>query len=207
MPPRGVSGTLAPAQLELKMLPAGEFTISPLGTVMKATAFPAVGERGGPTVAISLRNITGSPLRISVRLVAFAPELDKVATVRGSVAGAVVLRGGIETTGKWTRPMGLVRSGESTTLRLRFKLKTGIDPDQYAGRLDIRQIEVKGTAPGMKFDVPSDEPKIVPGTEGTTPATTPLPPNVSPTPVPSPKPTATATPDPNAPKRRAPDEG
>ncbi len=216
VPPRGVSGSLAPAQLEVRVLASGEFQVDPLGTVLKATPFPQPGERGGPTLAVTLRNITGTPLRVSVRLQKVAPELDAVATLRGSAGGAVLLRGSIADTAEWTSPLGLVRSGETTTLRIRFKLRKGLDPDQFAGRLDIRQLEIKGTAPGKQLEVPSDEQQVVPGTVGTTPATTPVGTTPAPAATKTPAPQAAGTPVPpsaipprsdDAPKRRAPDEG
>ena len=215
VPPRGVSGTLAPAQIEVRVVGAGEFAIDPTGTVLKATPFPEPGERGGPSMAVTVRNITGLPMRISVRLLPIAPELDQVATVRGSAAGAVVLHGSLADTGEWTEPLGLVKSGATTTLRIRFKLRPGIDPDQFAGRLDIRQLQLKGTAPGKKLDAPSEEQKVVPGTEGTTPATTPAT-TATAAPTSAAGQPAVGTPQPsspipprsdNAPKRRAPDEG
>lgn len=205
VPPRGASGSLAPAQIEVRVQPAGEFTVTPIGTVLKPAPFPQPGERGGPTLAVSIRNITGTSQRVSVRLTGVAPELDAVATLRGSVAGAVVLRGPLRDAGAWTKPAGVIASGESSTLRIRFKLRKGIDPDQFAGRLDIRVLEIKGTAVGQRFDAPDDEQQIVPGTEGTTPATTPDE-NAAPTPTTVPTPTATPF-DPDAPVRRGPDEG
>jgi hypothetical protein len=213
VPPRGVSGTLAPAQIEVRVLSSGEFQVDPVGTVLKATPFPQPGERGGPTLAVTLRNITGTPLRISVRLQKIAPELDAVATLRGSAGGAVLLRGSLADTAEWTEPLGLVRSGQSTTLRIRFKLRKGLDPDQFAGRLDIRQLEIKGTAPGKQLEVPSDGQQVVPGTVGTSPLITPAPTSpggVAATPAPKSTPVPSSAIPPrsdDAPKRRAPDEG
>lgn len=222
VPPRGVSGALAPAQIEVRVLGAGEFDIQPTGTVLKATPFPQPGERGGPTMTVSVRNITGVPLRLSARLVPIAPSLDAVATIRGSVAGAVILRGPLSATDEWTQPAGLLPSGATSTLRIRFKLRKGLDPDAFAGRLDIRQLELKGTRPGRKLEVPSDVQKVVPGTKGAEPVRTP--PGTTPTSPATPLPSGRAvpaapgasTPQPappvaprgdDAPRRRAPDEG
>ncbi|MEH3055001.1 MAG: hypothetical protein PGN13_13535 [Patulibacter minatonensis] len=211
MSPLGPSGTLAPAQIEVRVRPAGEFTVEPTGTVLKATAFPQPGERGGPTMAVALTNITGAPMQVSVRLLPVAPALDEVATLRGSVAGALVLTGALGRSAGWTAPAGLVASGATTTLRIRFKLRKGIDPDRFAGRLDIRQIEVRGTPVGKELDTSGDVQKVVPGTEGTTPATSPSGADATAPAEATPRATAapTITPeprDPDAPNRRAPDD-
>lgn len=201
----------------MRVLGTGEFTIEPTGTVLKATPFPAQGERGGPTMQVTVRNITGTPVRISARLLALSPGLDDVVTVRGSVAGAVILRGSLRGAGRWTKPGGLLPSGATSTLRIRFKLRKGLDPDQFAGRLDIRQLELRGSIPGQAFTPPSDEQKVVPGTEGSAPApTTPLARTTPTAGASTPAPAASNTPQPpsaipprgdGAPVRRAPDEG
>lgn len=200
------------------MLASGEFAVDPVGTVLQPTAFPPPGERGGPTMAITVRNITGSAQRISIRLQAVAPELDRVATVRGSVAGAVVLHGTLGSTTDWSTPAGLLPSGATSTLRIRFKLRRGVDADQFAGRLDIRQLELKGAKPGEALEAPSDVQKVVPGTVGTSPVT-PMPTSpsgggagttpaqglgTSATPRAAPAITPRSS---DAPRRRAPDEG
>ncbi len=198
------------------MLGTGEFTIEPTGTVLKAAPFPEPGQRGGPTMQVTVRNITGTPVRISARLLGLAPELDDVVTVRGSVAGAVILRGSLSDAATWTEPAGMLPSGATSTLRIRFKLRKGLDPDEFAGRLDIRQLEIKGALPGKAFEAPSDVQQVVPGTEGSAPATTSAAPTTpaagarvpAPSPATTPQPPSSIPPRTDeGPKRRAPDEG
>lgn len=125
------------------MLAAGEFEITPVGTVMEPTNFPPPGERGGPSLAVSVRNISGLPVKISVRLVGLSPTLDRAVKVRSSVAGGVVLNGPLGAAAEWSKPAGVLRSGQQSTLRMRFKLLEGIPPDLWRGRLDVRQLELR----------------------------------------------------------------
>lgn len=141
--PKGGSGGLAPAQIEVSAVGAGEFELDPLGTVLEATAFPLPGQRGGPTLAVTVRNITGLPLKISLRLVGLSPTLDRAVKVRASVAGGVALNGPLGTAAEWSKPTGVLRSGQQTTLRMRFKLFPGQAPDAWRGKLDVRQLELR----------------------------------------------------------------
>ncbi len=143
VPPRPGSGALAPAQIEVRVLGAGEFEIVPLGTVLEPTAFPPPGERGGPSLSVTVRNITGLPLKISVRLVGLSPTLDRAVKVRASVAGGVVLNGPLGAAAEWSKPVGVLSSGQQSTLRMRFKLLEGLPPDSWRGQLDVRQLELK----------------------------------------------------------------
>lgn len=205
VPPQGTSGGLAPAQIEVKALASNEFTLDPLGTVLKAAPFPATGERGGPGLQIGVRSISGVPLRVSVRLVGIAPSLSDAVLVRASVGGAVVLDGPLREAQEWSVPKGRIRPGESSTLRIRFRLRPGLRADEFAGRLDIRQLEVRGVRPGQVVEEPTGAQQQVDGpTSPTTPiATTPppsTPPVVSPT-TPAPRPSG------DPPRRFAPDAG
>ena len=186
VPPRGGSGALAPAQIEVQVQGAGEFEIVPIGTVLEPTAFPPPGQRGGPKLAVTVRNITGVPLMLSIRLLGVSPTLDRAVKVRASVAGAVVLNGPLGKAGEWSAPAGLLRSGQQSTLRMRFKLLEGIPPDSWHGRLDVRQLEFKavnvdGQAVGDSQSVPSTSvpsttagpPAPAPTTPASTPVTTP----------------------------------
>jgi hypothetical protein len=175
VPPHGVAGRPAPAQIEVRVLAAGELSIDPVGVVLKATQFPAPGTRGGPTMAVTARNISAVPLKISIRLSAIAPGLDDAATVRGSVAGAVVVNGPLKNAASWSAPVGYVASGETTTLRLRFKLKPGIDADAFNGRLDIRQLEMKGVAAAPAAQAPTTPAFTTPPATTPPAATTPAP--------------------------------
>lgn len=141
VPPRPGSDDLAPAQIEVRALAAGLFDVSPVNTVLETTNFPLPGQRGGPSVAVRVRNIGGIPLRVRVRLFGLSPTLDRAAKVRGSVAGTVVLNGPLGTAANWSRPSKPLRPGQSSTLRLRFKLLEGAPPEAWRGHLDVRQIE------------------------------------------------------------------
>ncbi|MDQ8046177.1 MAG: hypothetical protein AAGC46_07375 [Solirubrobacteraceae bacterium] len=157
--------------MEVRVLASGEFQIDPVGTALQATAFPAPGQKGGPTVAITARNISPLPLQLSMRLTALSPALDDAATVRASGAGAVLVNGGLGSSASWSKPAGLIQPGATTTIRIRLKLRPGLAPDAYNGRLDIRQFELQG------IPDPGAVPPTTPGatTPGaTTPATTPV---------------------------------
>jgi hypothetical protein len=142
--PRGGSGASAPAQQEVNVVGTGEFTISPVGKVMRATAYPAPGDHAGPTMSVTVSNITNVPLRLSVRLTAVAASLDTAVKVRGSVAGAVVINTTMGRATEWSKPAGVLASGQTSTLRLRFRLLEGLGPDAWLGRLDVRQLEIRG---------------------------------------------------------------
>ncbi len=144
VPPQGVSGALAPAQVEVRALASGELLVDPVGVVLEAAPFPAAGQPGGPFAAVKLTNITGSTLRITMRLTALSPALDDAVMVRASAAGGVLADGPLRDAGEWSQPAGVIASGEATTLRIRFKLKAGLNNDAYRGRLDVRQLELKG---------------------------------------------------------------
>lgn len=204
VPPQGTSGALAPAQIEVKAVASGEFTLDPLGTVLKAAPLPPAGQRGGPALDLTVRSIAGAPLQVSVRLVATAPELSDAVLVRASVAGAVVLDGPLRDAQEWSTPAGRILPGEVSTLRIRFRLRPGLRADDFAGRLDLRQLEVRGLRPGQQPDAAEDQQRQVEGpTTPTTPATTPQassPPVVAPT-------TAAPRPSGDPPRRFAPDAG
>lgn len=204
VPPQGTSGALAPAQIEVKTVASGEFILDPLGTVLKAAPFPAAGKRGGPAINLSVRSIAGAPVQVSVRLVAMAPELSDAVLVRASVAGAVVLDGPLREAQEWSTPAGRIRPGEISTLRIRFRLRPGLRPDEFAGRLDLRQLELRGLRPGQVPDSSADQQRQVDGpTTPTTPATTPQPssPPVAPPTTPASRPSG------DPPRRFAPDAG
>jgi hypothetical protein len=146
LPPQGVSGKLAPAQIEVRAVANAEFDVSPVGTVLEGTDFPASGAPGGPAFKLRLVNRTPLPQRLSIRLTSLSPTLDDAVLVRASGAGAVLIDGPLKTAGAWSLPAGVVSPGESTTVRFRFKLKKGLADDLYRGRLDIRQFELEGEA-------------------------------------------------------------
>jgi hypothetical protein len=173
VPPQGVSGRPVPAQIEVRVLASGELLIDPVGVVLKSTAFPVPGGRGGPSMAVTVRNISPLPLKLSLRLSGIAPALDSAATVRGSAAGAVLVNTTLGAAATWTAPTGLLASGDLTTLRLRFKLKPGIDADAFNGKLDIRQLELKGVPDltAAPATTPPTTPATTPG--GTPPASAP----------------------------------
>lgn len=169
VPPKpGAGGGAAPAQIEVRAIGAGEFEVDPLGTVLEATAFPPPGERGGPTVAVTLRNITGLPLKVSLRLVGLSPTLDRAVKVRASVAGGVALDGPLGSAAEWSKPTGVLRSGQQSTLRMRFKLLPGLPADAFQGKLDVRQLEFR--AIGLD-GLPVGDSQTIPST--TAAATTP----------------------------------
>lgn len=176
VPPRPGSDDLAPAQIEVQVLQAGAFDIDPVGTVLEPTNFPPPGERGGPTVAVTVRNIAGIPLRVRVRLLGLTPTLDESAKVRGSVAGTVVLNGPLGRASDWSRPSGVLRSGQQSTLRMRFKL-LDVPPEQWRGQLDVRQLQFESVrADGLPNARPVPSPSTPATTPtATTPATTPPP--------------------------------
>ncbi len=184
-PQQGAGGAAAPAQIEVRAIGAGEFEVDPLGTVLEATAFPPPGTRGGPTLAVTIRNITGLPLKVGVRLLGLSPTLDKAVKVRASVAGGVAVNGPLGLAGEWSKPTGVLQSGQQSTLRMRFKLLPGLPADAWQGKLDVRQLEVRA----IKLDgTPAADAQTIgsttvpettatsPGPAGTTPppaATTP----------------------------------
>lgn len=178
VPPRPGTDELAPAQIEVSVLGAGPFELDPLGTVLEPTNFPPPGERGGPTLSVRVRNISAAPLRMRVRLVGLTPTLSESAKVRASVARTVVLNGPLGRAAEWSRPSAVVRSGQRTTLRMRFKL-LDLPPDKWRGRLDVRQLEVLPIRPdgSSVYDAqttpstPDDPTRTTPSP--TTPATTP----------------------------------
>ncbi|MDO9356340.1 MAG: hypothetical protein Q7T55_21765 [Solirubrobacteraceae bacterium] len=153
VPPQGVSGKPAPAQVEVRALASPELEVNPVGTVLASAEFPPPGERGGPAVKLTLVNQTPVPQRISMRMAPIASALDDAVLVRASGAGAVLLDGPLKGTGAWSLPAGVLSSGESTTLRVRFKLKKGLSGDAYRGRIDIRQLEFKG----VPIQTPAEE--------------------------------------------------
>ncbi|MBJ7472638.1 MAG: hypothetical protein JHD16_15130 [Solirubrobacteraceae bacterium] len=178
VPPQPGSGALAPAQIEVRVLAAGEFEVDPIGTVLEPTVFPAPGERGGPTLAVTVRNITGVPLRVSLRLIGLPPTLDRAVKVRGSVAGAVIVNGPLGAAGEWSRPAGLLRSGQQSTLRMRFKLLEGLPPEAWRGKLDVRQLEFRavkldGTPAADAQTTQSTTAETPPAQTSPAPATTP----------------------------------
>lgn len=180
VPPRPGSDDLAPAQVEVRVLQAGAFDVQPVGTVLEATPFPPPGKRGGPSMSVTVRNIAGIPLRIRVRLIGLAPTLNTAAKVRGSVAGTVVLNGPLGKAADWSRPSGVLRSGQQSTMRLRFKL-LDVAPEAWRGQLDVRQLEFDA----VRVDgstIPRPETTEVPSTSpsATTPETTPPPPKLGP---------------------------
>lgn len=179
VPPRPGSSDLAPAQIEVRVVQAGAFDIDPVGTVLEPTSFPPPGRRGGPTLAVTVRNIAGIPLRVRVRLLGLSPSLDNAAKVRGSVAGSVVLNGPLGRASEWSRPSGVLRSGQQSTLRMRFKL-LDVPPEQWRGQLDVRQLEFESVrADGL----PNARPEPRPTTPTTTsPAPTEAPPATTPPP-------------------------
>lgn len=190
VPPQGVSGKPVAAQIEVRALASGELDIDPVGIVLEPAAFPAPGAKGGPAVSLKIRNITGVPVRVTLRLSGISPTLDDAVTVRGSGAGAVLIDGPLRTASAWTIASGLLSSGETTTLRLRFKLRAGLPPEAYSGRVDVRQLQLKG----VPLSSPSTTvPPTTPGATtpgGTTPvATTPAPTTPAAT-TPSPAPAA-----------------
>ena len=173
VPPQGVSGAPAPAQIEVRVLASGELALDPLGVVLAATPFPAPGERGGPSLAVTARNLSPLPLKLSVRLAGISPSLDEAVTVRASGAGAVLTDGSLKLAGEWSEPAGELASGASTTIRMRFKLVKGLAPDAYIGRLDIRQLELRTVpAAGASATTPSAPSAASPTPNGTAPAET-----------------------------------
>lgn len=142
--PRGGSGTPVPARQEVSVFGTGELDLKPLGPAMRPTDYPRPGDHAGPTMTVKVSNITNVPLRLSVRLTTLAPALDAAVKVRGSVAGAVVLNTTLGRAAEWSKPAGVLASGQTSTLRLRFRLLEGIAPDAWLGRLDSRQLEIKG---------------------------------------------------------------
>lgn len=197
VPPQGASGGPAPAQVEVRVVPTGELDLDPVGTVLQPTAFPAPGEPGGPSVAISVRNITGVPLKLSIRFLGIAPGLDTAAKVRASAAGAVVVNGPLVKAAEWSRPAGRLESGQQTTLRVRFKLLPGFPPDAWRGRLDVRQLEIKGVklsgepaSETIESSTPEGQAPAASTPPGGPPATTP--PATTPGRAPAPEPGAPA---------------
>ena len=167
--PQGVSGAPAPAQVEVRALASGELQVDPIGVVLPAAPFPASGKKGGPFVRVRLGNMTPVPLRLRLRLSGISPSLDDAVIVRGSAAGGVLIDGPLKDASAWTLPAGLLSVGETTTLRLRFKLKPGLREDAYLGRLDIRQLQVQG----VPLNAPDDPPVSTSPTVNTPPPTSP----------------------------------
>lgn len=182
VPPRPGTDELAPAQIEVSVLASGPFQLDPTGTVLEPTNFPPPGQRGGPALSVRVTNISPAPLRMRVRLTALSPTLSDAAKVRGSVAGTVVLNGPLGRAAEWSRPSGVLRSGQSSTLRIRFKL-LDLPEEAWRGRLDERQIEVDPLRPdGTSINEP---PATQPTTEAPPASTSPAPSTpVATTPVP-----------------------
>lgn len=177
VPPRPGTDELAPAQIEVRVLANAVFVIDPIGPVLEPTNFPPPGKRGGPSVSVKVRNFSSLPVRIRVRLVGLTSTLGRAVKVRGSVAGSVVLNGPLERAAEWSRPSGVLQSGESTTLRMRFKL-LALPPSEWRGRLDVRQLEFDGVrldGTSGSTTVPQSTPGVPPTSSTIPPATTPAP--------------------------------
>lgn len=196
--PRGGSAAaLTPAQQQVGVLAAGEFALEPLGKVMPPTAYPEPGVRGGPTMSVKVTNITGVPLKLSVRLPSIAPSLDSISKVRASVAGAVVLNTTLAKAAEWSKPAGVLEAGQQSTLRLRFKLLPGSPADAYLGHLDVRELQVKGikmdgdAATNTVVTVIPDRTTPTGGAPASTPQAPPLPSSTPPATTPDPDGTIT----------------
>lgn len=142
VPPRPGTDELAPAKIEVSVLAAGEFSLDPVGPALAETPLPPPGERGGPTLKVKVGNMSPIPLRISVRLTPISPTLSDAVKVRSSVAGTVVVNGPLSGAVDWSRTSGVLRPGQTTTLRMRFKL-LDLPPSDWRGRVDVRQLEFK----------------------------------------------------------------
>jgi hypothetical protein len=134
------------AEAAFSVTPTGELEVAPVGVFLDARNMrPGNAPQNG---AITIRNQTGKTLRVTLRALPAARDLDELVSVELQTGPAArrttIFRGTLGGLRTWTKPLRL-RSGERAPLRLRVLIPPSVRSG-YAARVESVPLELRSSS-------------------------------------------------------------